>query len=119
VAAEVEVNVCEHGDHPAPDGQIFCSKACKVCEATEHDATKTECAGICTAPKLTDLEAEVLGRVVRGEDPWLGKGGRVGSRRVSQTLGRLWRKGCYIGENDRRIVTDAGRAALEAHEARG
>lgn len=68
-----------------------------------------------SAPKLTDLEAMVLGRVARGEDPWAGKTGRT--RRESQALGRLHRKGCYIGENGRRIVTDAGRAALAAHEA--
>lgn len=48
VAGAVLTNVCEHGDHPAPDGQRFCSAACQRCEATEHDATVEECAGICT-----------------------------------------------------------------------
>ena len=40
-------NVCEHGDHPAPFGQRFCSPACAKCEHTEHDASARECAGIC------------------------------------------------------------------------
>ena len=42
-----EENVCEHGDHPAPAGKRFCSRACQECEATDHDARKTECAGVC------------------------------------------------------------------------
>jgi hypothetical protein len=29
-----EINCCEHGDHPAPDGQRFCSDECLKCE---HD----------------------------------------------------------------------------------
>jgi len=41
------VNVCEHGDHPAPAGKRFCSESCAKCEMTDFDATKAECAGIC------------------------------------------------------------------------
>lgn len=26
------LNVCEHGDHPAPDGVRFCSDACADCD---------------------------------------------------------------------------------------
>jgi hypothetical protein len=26
-------NTCEHGDHPAPPGRRFCSRACQDCEA--------------------------------------------------------------------------------------
>jgi hypothetical protein len=39
-------NTCEHGDHPAPLGQRFCSLACMECEETEAPADK-ECAEIC------------------------------------------------------------------------
>lgn len=45
--ARSEENVCEHGDHPAPAGKRFCSRACAECESTDHDARKTECAGVC------------------------------------------------------------------------
>jgi SOS-response transcriptional repressor LexA len=40
-------NVCEHGDHAAPTGKRFCSRACEECELTDHDAAVHECAGIC------------------------------------------------------------------------
>jgi len=40
-------NVCEHGDHPAPEGRRFCSPDCERCEAAEHDATRYDCADIC------------------------------------------------------------------------
>lgn len=42
-------NVCEHGDHPAPAGRRFCSRACAECELAEHDASRGECAGLCGA----------------------------------------------------------------------
>lgn len=41
------VNVCEHGDHPAPVGKRFCSDACAKCEVADFDDTKASCAGIC------------------------------------------------------------------------
>lgn len=44
---ETDVRACEHGDHPAPAGKRFCSKACERCEHTDHDATVDECAGLC------------------------------------------------------------------------
>jgi len=47
VASETpKVNVCEHGDHPAPPGQRFCSDACAHCE-TSTCREGQECAGIC------------------------------------------------------------------------
>jgi len=44
-------------------------------------------------PLLTPLELTVLCRVARNEDPHAGTAGGVGSRRISQALGRLRRKG--------------------------
>lgn len=46
-AAKVAANVCEHGDHPAPEGQRFCSKACQDCEHVDGTDDE-ECAGICS-----------------------------------------------------------------------
>lgn len=40
-------NVCEHGDHPAPEGQRFCSPECAACEL--EDVKEDGCAGICNA----------------------------------------------------------------------
>ncbi len=40
------VNTCEHGDHPAPVGQRFCSTACQRCESMEQLDGET-CAGLC------------------------------------------------------------------------
>ena len=41
-------NVCEHGDHPAPDGQRFCSPECQACEHDIDGGTDDgECSGIC------------------------------------------------------------------------
>ncbi len=37
-------NVCEHGDHPAPEGKRFCSEACERCE---HESAHGGCDGIC------------------------------------------------------------------------
>jgi hypothetical protein len=42
---------------------------------------------------LTALELAVLERIVSGEDPWLGGGAANGSRKISQALQRLKRKG--------------------------
>ena len=39
-------NVCEHGDHPAPDGKRFCSDECRRCEHESEDE-ETGCDGIC------------------------------------------------------------------------
>lgn len=78
-----------------------------------------------SAPKLTALELSVLRLCAERLNPWTGGTGRsvpvrVGTRTVSQALNRLRRKG-MIG--NRSIVetggyepTDAGRAALAAHE---
>lgn len=35
------VNVCEHGDHPAPAGRRFCTKACQRCEESDPLPGKT------------------------------------------------------------------------------
>jgi hypothetical protein len=40
------VNVCEHGGHPAPLDQRFCSKACEACESAPHKETG-ECSNLC------------------------------------------------------------------------
>lgn len=40
-------SVCEHGDHPAPRGNQFCSVACRQCEAATANHAEAECAGIC------------------------------------------------------------------------
>ncbi len=40
-------NVCEHGDHAAPGGQRFCSKACEACERAVCDHSQRACAGVC------------------------------------------------------------------------
>lgn len=45
--ARDDANVCEHGDHPAPDGQRFCSAACQECEGVDAPDGE-ECAGMCT-----------------------------------------------------------------------
>lgn len=49
IRAELQdVNVCEHGDHPAPPGMRFCSKACADCESCLDDPPEGEtCMGIC------------------------------------------------------------------------
>jgi hypothetical protein len=47
LGAPPQQHVCEHGDHPAPPGQRFCSRQCAECELTDFDASKVECAGIC------------------------------------------------------------------------
>lgn len=60
--------------------------------------------------KLTELEVEVLRRLKLGLDPWYGGSGGVGSRTVSQALGRLRKKGAIEGM----VLTDAGRDALTA-----
>ncbi len=40
-----KANVCEHGDHPAPDGARFCSYDCERCE---HDSVGINgCDGLC------------------------------------------------------------------------
>jgi hypothetical protein len=41
------MNVCEHGDHPAPDGERFCGPECEECEHTPFDEQAYDCAGIC------------------------------------------------------------------------
>lgn len=43
-------NVCEHGDHPAPDGKRFCSPECARCEHESKDE-ETGCDGICLKRK--------------------------------------------------------------------
>ncbi len=39
-------NCCEHGDHKAPLGHRYCSKACADCDGTEQP-DDDRCAGIC------------------------------------------------------------------------
>lgn len=51
-------NVCEHGDHPAPVGERFCSRACQRCEAMDADFSIATCAGICHGRHLERAEAK-------------------------------------------------------------
>ena len=44
------IGVCEHGDHPAPDGIRFCSAACAKCELADFDESTATCARICLRP---------------------------------------------------------------------
>lgn len=43
---ELTTNVCEHGDHYAPEGQRFCSQACQDCEADDYSG-ELDCSGLC------------------------------------------------------------------------
>lgn len=53
-SARPDGGACEHGDHPAPAGSIFCSEACKACESADFDASVSCCAGICGFPNTLD-----------------------------------------------------------------
>jgi hypothetical protein len=62
---------------------------------------------------VTDLELELLVHVEDGVDPWKSQRTCGGStRRVSQTLGRLERKGLILGVAGTYAPTLAGRDAL-------
>lgn len=54
VDADAEASVCEHGDHPAPEGKRFCSEECKRCEVADCPEGE-ECAGLCL---VTEAEVE-------------------------------------------------------------
>lgn len=62
---------------------------------------------------FTDLERGVLADIIAKRDPWRGNRG-VGSRRVSQAIGRLVRKGLafYFGVPE---ASRTGAAALDAY----
>lgn len=55
----MDVNTCEHGDHPAPAGKRFCSDACRACESTmpsdENQLTEPYCARVCVS-KMRNFE---------------------------------------------------------------
>lgn len=51
-----DANVCEHGDHPAPEGKRFCSRACAECERADFDDTTDCCAGLCGLDDETPTE---------------------------------------------------------------
>lgn len=55
---EEEENCCEHGDHPAPVGQRFCSKECADCESSEQ-ISDHGCNNIC---RLGEVVCPVCGR---------------------------------------------------------
>lgn len=55
------MNVCEHGDHPAPDGERFCSAACKQCEGE----SRCGCDGICLSDE--ELRKEISTAKAAGE----------------------------------------------------
>lgn len=72
--------------------------------------------------RVTRIEAEALARVSLGRDPWRGVG--VGSREVSQALGRLRRKGFVRKDFSAmgRSITPEGERALAVafeHALRG
>lgn len=61
--------------------------------------------------RFTKIEADVMGRIMRGFDPWEGRLG--GSRRTSQAVARLRRKGAITESPEGALaVTEDGRAAL-------
>ena len=45
-------NVCEHGDHAAPDGKRFCGGECEECEHTAFDDEAHDCAGVCLRERV-------------------------------------------------------------------
>jgi hypothetical protein len=49
------MTVCEHGDHPAPDGKRFCSASCEECEHTLF--AMTGCSGICLEIQLAEARS--------------------------------------------------------------
>jgi len=53
----VAVNVCEHGDHAAPEGRRFCSRACEECEHAEGGDPDSGCAGLCGRPECPGAAA--------------------------------------------------------------
>lgn len=70
-------------------------------------------------PLLPPLEKEVLGRIIRGEDPWNGFRGTAGvSGRYSHAVNRLKQKGYVVERWDAEaqaydyFVTEAGVRAL-------
>lgn len=70
------------------------------------------------APGMTDLERKVALRILRKDDPWEGTS-RGRTRRISQAIGRLMRKGFVVLDHSTNIgehtLTDAGRRYLEGH----
>lgn len=63
--------------------------------------------------KLTELEAQVLGNIIRKEDPWLYQKHR-GTRLVSQAVQRLQRKGAITGFDYGRRILQATAEGLDA-----
>lgn len=60
--AEVEdiVNVCEHGDHPAPAGMRYCSRDCEKCDTTlGHACDRCEPPAMIFVPLSRGLHALV------------------------------------------------------------
>lgn len=58
-----DVNVCEHGDHLAPPGQLYCSPECERCDrGWDRVDSKDDCPGVClqsTRPQALDGGGEV------------------------------------------------------------
>lgn len=82
-------NTCEHGDHPAPDGQRFCSEVCQRCESSGED----DCTAACNAQELDRCYRrieEMDGRRREGRELLRRMVKAVGAERsVSQRLARL------------------------------
>ena len=71
--------------------------------------------------KLTELEFTVLLRFARGEDPWGGNRGTSHSRKASQAIHRLIRKGALEPTPDAPYhgLTEAGKLYLVGCELAG
>lgn len=57
MASKRDVNTCEHGDHPAPEGKRFCSTACARCEHESEDE-ETGCDGICLRSRAIEAKTK-------------------------------------------------------------
>lgn len=55
---EPAVNVCEHGDHPAPEGKRFCSYGCQTCEVNSFG--RDGCDGSCERINAAESSSPAL-----------------------------------------------------------
>lgn len=49
------MNVCEHGDHEAPEGKRFCSPECEACEHNGEAEAVDGCANLCGRREPVDI----------------------------------------------------------------
>lgn len=75
------MRACEHGDHPCPEGRIFCSIACEACELADCPAGE-ECAGVCNRSETNMTNTMQFGAALAlakighriAREGWNGKG---------------------------------------------